>query len=351
MIRYAVCCLVAALASFSADTACAQCPSLPFTLTNGQVADATQVMADFDALATCLGANGTVAPGNAADLAKYGATTTVSGQSLSAYLDSIFGGLQGGILYRAATGWTALAPGPTGYVLQTSGPSADPSWAPANGGGGGIIGAIVAAGTSSGASTVALPLVPLISRPALGALTWLNQSSATATDNANGPLALRTTQVAGTNINGLIKSIAGASWTVTMHYALGNHTGAPSTGTAGLIVYNSANGRLYRLGLNTASGGAINLEAFNSVTSFNSTPGSKVILLTPDSVWSRAQFVSGTNTLTFSYSIDGFTWETVYSVAASAFLGVPTAYGIAVEAGNNVSGLVLSLNYMVDSTP
>lgn len=32
----------------------AQCPALPYTLTNGQIADATQVMANFNALLTCL---------------------------------------------------------------------------------------------------------------------------------------------------------------------------------------------------------------------------------------------------------------------------------------------------------
>ena len=32
----------------------AQCPSLPYTLTNGQTTDATQVMADLNALLNCL---------------------------------------------------------------------------------------------------------------------------------------------------------------------------------------------------------------------------------------------------------------------------------------------------------
>jgi hypothetical protein len=34
--------------------AAAQCPALPYALTNGQTADATQVMANYEALRTCL---------------------------------------------------------------------------------------------------------------------------------------------------------------------------------------------------------------------------------------------------------------------------------------------------------
>ncbi|MEI9425441.1 hypothetical protein O7A70_30295 [Mesorhizobium sp. Cs1299R1N1] len=36
------------------DPAEAQCPALPYSFTNGQVSDATQVMADYEALRTCL---------------------------------------------------------------------------------------------------------------------------------------------------------------------------------------------------------------------------------------------------------------------------------------------------------
>ena len=40
----------------------------------------------------------------------------------------VIGSTRGDILYRGATGWAVLAPGTSGYVLQTAGGGADPSW-------------------------------------------------------------------------------------------------------------------------------------------------------------------------------------------------------------------------------
>jgi hypothetical protein len=48
-------------------------------------------------------------------------------------LDFVFSNVQGSILYRGATEWDALAPSTTGYVLQTGGPAANPSWIPNEG--------------------------------------------------------------------------------------------------------------------------------------------------------------------------------------------------------------------------
>lgn len=56
--------------------------------------------------------------------------------SLQSQLDAI-GSTRGSVLYRGASGWAALGPGPLDYVLQTGGSGADPSWVAASGGGGG----------------------------------------------------------------------------------------------------------------------------------------------------------------------------------------------------------------------
>lgn len=45
---------IVGISSLVAEPAQAQCPALPYTFTNGQVTDATQVMADYEALRTCL---------------------------------------------------------------------------------------------------------------------------------------------------------------------------------------------------------------------------------------------------------------------------------------------------------
>jgi hypothetical protein len=76
----------------SLGAANAQCPTLPYTLTNGQTADATQVMANFNALANCLNVvdgpgGGVVAIENPGATANYNfnlpATAGAAGQVLT----------------------------------------------------------------------------------------------------------------------------------------------------------------------------------------------------------------------------------------------------------------------------
>lgn len=341
--------------AITAGAASAQsCGPLPNTLTNNTTADATQVMGNFNTLLNCANNQGIVSAGAAGQVGYYSAAgNAVSGISLSSLLDAAFGATQGAILYRGSGGWTLLPPGTNGYVLQTGGTSAAPSWVPPATGGGGIS-TIVGAGVTSSAATISIPGSPVITRPALSAFTWLNQADATATDNPNGPLVLQTFQnTSGTNgINALIKPVAGTDWTVTAEYAQGNHTTAgidfANDDYAGLIIYNSTTGRLYICGLNGT--GSIGVASYTNTLSYSSNPGSLVILVNPSMIWTRAQYVSTTTTLTFSYSIDGFTWQTIYSTV-SPFVGAATDYGIAVGSQNNINGYIISLNYFSDSSP
>jgi hypothetical protein len=64
----------------SLDSAEAQCPALPYQLTNGQAADATQVMADFNALIACINTKGTV---SSVGIASPGGTVSVSGSPVT----------------------------------------------------------------------------------------------------------------------------------------------------------------------------------------------------------------------------------------------------------------------------
>lgn len=54
------------------------------------------------------------------------ALTTASAE-IQAMLDGI-SNTQGSVLYRGASAWSALAPSTEGYLLQTNGAAADPSW-------------------------------------------------------------------------------------------------------------------------------------------------------------------------------------------------------------------------------
>ena len=116
----------AAMRSGEAKAAC----TIPNNLTNVTTADATQVMANFNAVAGCTGNASTLTTG---DLPAAQMTT-----NLSSAIDGAIGSTRGSILYRGASGWTALMPGTSGYVLSTNGSGADPTWVAQTGGGGSL---------------------------------------------------------------------------------------------------------------------------------------------------------------------------------------------------------------------
>lgn len=83
--------------------------------------------------------SGSVNSGTAGQVGYYASTgTAISGESLSSLLDSSIGSTQGDILYRSASGWVALPPGPAGNCFQTGGTGANPSWGSCSTGGNGV---------------------------------------------------------------------------------------------------------------------------------------------------------------------------------------------------------------------
>lgn len=65
--------------------------------------------------------------GNNGDL-QYNNAGSLGGAPLSTLLDTAVGNTQGGVLFRGAGGWNALAPGTVGFNLQSGGAAANPSW-------------------------------------------------------------------------------------------------------------------------------------------------------------------------------------------------------------------------------
>jgi hypothetical protein len=134
---------VGALLFFNGGVANAAC-TLPYTITNGHPADASQVMADYNAIVSCL--NATVAPATAGQIGYYpSGGTSISGTDLSSLIDASAGSAQGSILYRDAAGWKSLPPGTSSQFLQTLGSGANPQWAnPASGGGSTLLASLTA---------------------------------------------------------------------------------------------------------------------------------------------------------------------------------------------------------------
>ena len=77
-----------------------------------------------------------------------GVSAAPTPNSLSAIMDSAFTSTQGAILYRGASNWVALSPGTNGQVLQTGGPSANPSWLTVTG-----VGTVTSIGAGTGLSS------------------------------------------------------------------------------------------------------------------------------------------------------------------------------------------------------
>jgi len=80
--------------------------------------------------------SGIVTSGTAGQVAYYNTNgATVSGESLSALMNSSLGATQGDILYQNGTNWVVLAPGTSGQVLTTGGVAANPAWMNVSGSG------------------------------------------------------------------------------------------------------------------------------------------------------------------------------------------------------------------------
>lgn len=102
------------------------CPTYPYTLTNGQIADANQVMANFSSILNC--ANGTLTTGgaNSGITSLSGLTTPLSvpqGGTNAATLAA-----HGTLIGEGTTAVVATSPGTSGQVLTSNGASSDPTY-------------------------------------------------------------------------------------------------------------------------------------------------------------------------------------------------------------------------------
>ena len=115
-----------------------------------------------------------------------GSSANPTAISLSSYIDSAISNTQGAILYRGASGWSALPPSTTGSVLTTNGGAANPSWNPVAGTG---TVTSVATGTGLTGGPITTSGTISIANTAVAAGAYGSQSSVgTFTVNAQGQL-------------------------------------------------------------------------------------------------------------------------------------------------------------------
>lgn len=162
---------------------------------------------------------------------------------------------------------------------------------------------------------------------AASTFTWVNQGSATATDDAGG-LYLLAPAVSGNNGRLLVKSLPGSTYTIIVRALVMDFNG--SSHVQGICLRESSSGKFIRFGFNA---GFLLLDRLNSPTSYDGNYTSKNCAgVFNHATWLKAQD-DGTN-LIFSVSIDGYNWFQLYSVSHTAFITVDQ-YGLYAESNDS----------------
>lgn len=278
----AICCLAPA-------TVHAQACVLPNQLTNSQLADASQVMANFNAVAKCLN---NISPAGSANAVQYNA----GGGTLGG-----IGPLTNG---QVVIGSTASAPQAqaltAGSGIQISNAAGAITIAVTGAGGGpGLYGPVLSA-TPTSAGT--------------GLTTWLNQGSAVVTDSAVG-LNINAQASVNDSITG--RYMAAPSPPYTIRALIAATRNSNSWNSVGLGWYDGTN-KLHTLSYVTQNGSAPTFQVgkYNSPTSFSGTD----VFSSPNEfaqpIWLQLHD-SGTN-VTFAFSQDGTNFVQVFAVAKSS---------------------------------
>jgi len=264
--------------------------TLPFQLANGQPVDATQVMANFNALAICLN---NVAPGGAANAVQYNnGSGSLGGVSP----------LTNGQLLVGLTGGAPQAPALTaGSGIQiTNGP-------------GNIT--IAATGGANGSGLYRQTMSATPTSLGTGLTTWLNQGTALVSDSAVGITI--TAPSSGTNFNIIARYMAAPSPPYTITALVAATRNSSGFSAAGIGWYDGSS-KLHVLSYAINSGGApiLSVQKYNSATSWNSNDFGSNNNAFSQPIWLQLRD-DGTN-VSFAFSQDGASFLQLFSTAKSS---------------------------------
>jgi hypothetical protein len=272
------------------NAAQAQC-TLPYTLTNGQLPDATQVMANFNALVSCLN------PG--------GSTNAIQYNAGSGSLGGV-GPLSNG----------QLIIGSTGNAPQAQTLTAGSGITITNGAGNITVAAT--AGTGTGLYHQVMSATP--TSASTGLIAWLNQGTSVVSDSAVG-LSIDAPPIGGIagNLVGRFTPVPSPPYTIRA--LIGATRNSNNNSGVGIGWYDGT-AKLHVLSYTTLNGGVpfIEITKWNTVSSFNGGDFQSASNGFSQPIWLQLQD-DGTN-VSFAFSQDGANFLPVFTVAkSSGFLG------------------------------
>lgn len=213
--------------------------------------------------------------------------------------------------------------------------------------GGGITSIIGAGNTTITGATVKLPREVQLNVPAAAGFTLVNQNAATLVDNTNGPLVWTVGNTASGNVSGASKAAPVGSWTYTVQADV---ISQDNSGSDQIHICGVTDGTKLQ-SICISSDQQMRIMAWNSPTSFNSAPVAKTLSKFGQPLWFRVSWNSGTTTLTYQWSPNGFTWITILTQSGGGLFLTPTAFffGANITGNDAVTPTLISFNSLIQT--
>lgn len=275
-----------------------------------------------------------------------GGSAAPTPHTLSAIIDACIGSAQGDILYRSATAWSVLAPGTSGFFLQTQGAAANPQWSAIPltsahifvGNGSNIATDVAMSGDATIANTGAVTVGSIGGKAVVlgGAFTMSGAFTFTGTLTGNTTVTFPTSGTLATT-SGSVGTLTGDTGVATA--SAGNitvtgsttgltFTGATSTLTLGGVLGLSNGGTNHAL---TASAGGIVWSDASKLNILSGTSTANQILLSGNAAtpaWSTTTYpaTNAINTIMYASSANvlGVITPVNSAVLVSSAGGVPS---------------------------
>jgi hypothetical protein len=304
--------VLATVTLFQSAVALAQC-HLPYKLDNGQVPDADQLMANYNAVVNCIAA-----------LLPAGGEHSIQTKGAGGVFTAV-GPLTNGQVVVGVNGSPPVASeiqSGTGIVVDRGAGMISIAAQPLPGDGQGLYHQVMS---------------PTPTSVGTGLVGWLNQGSATISDTPVGISVTAPSVASGENIVGRLMSAPTPPYKITALIASTRNSSAYAA--SGLGWYNGSN-RLHLIALSPRGGSAqyVGVNRFNSPTSFSSSDFDGTMNGFAQPLWLQIAD-DGTN-ISFAFSQDGANFRTAFTTTkSSGWLGA-----------SGYSNVVMTTNPQVSQT-